>query len=148
MRRTPADQDLSAQEAPARPRRTSGVARFVVVNVLAAAFGTAIWVYGPGLTGHRNLFETPLYPLGLFCGGLCFSALLPRHGWWSVTVAVSAGHILGYVGVCIGDVHAYLWPIGVTFVAGDSLYALAGALVPPVYRVLRVPRPGDSRQRP
>jgi len=143
----PADQNGTTQDVAPRSRRTAGVVRLVVVNVLAAAFGAAIWVYGPGLTGHRNLFNTPLYPLGLFCGGLCFSALLRRHGWWSVTVAISAGHILGYVGVCIGDVQAYLWPIGVTFVAGDSLYALAGALVPPVYRVLRAPRPCESGPR-
>jgi hypothetical protein len=122
---------MGSLEVPERRRHAPAFDALVIL--LAAVFGAVLWLEAPRLTGERDAFDSPLYPVYLFLAGAVFAACLKTHGWLAA-LAILLGQLMGFGTLVARGLGGPLWPLGIAFVVAYSPIALAGAFVPVLYR--------------
>lgn len=105
-----------------KPRRQSAF-------LLGFALGAAIWLLSPVITGHREPWDAEggYYPAALLLTGILGGLAMPPH-WGSVAIGIFAGQAAVLLGGVVAEpASGGLWPLGLLFLAANSVLGLVGA---------------------
>lgn len=99
----------------------------ILVPLVGAVLGAALWAMSPAVTGELEAWDHfAYYMAGLFVSGLIAACFGPR-AFWLAPVGVFAGQFI-YAATQLPS--GPLWPIGLALCAALSSVSLLGAVVP------------------